>query len=302
MYNPKKILVLKSNADDFERYFSESLRRCDLEVYPVYKERTKLGICIAIVLIRYLKIPFQSWNYGKWKKHLKKYDQIIVFYRVWSYSVLQYIRKKHKQCKLIFWCWNKKEDAIPQEIRECCEVWSFDEADCEKYNLHHNMQFYYPLQIAGSTIEQDVYFVGKEKNRGEDILNTIKMLEEKKYRVKCEILSKNKEINEKYRIDSPRPYEYVIKEILKSKCILDIGMKNQSGITLRVLEALFYKKKLITNNARAKELPFYCPNNIYILSENNEDLEAFMEGPYDSSVDKYQDEFSIQRWLENFER
>ena len=36
MYNPKKILVLKSKADDFERYFSESLRRCGLERLLIY--------------------------------------------------------------------------------------------------------------------------------------------------------------------------------------------------------------------------------------------------------------------------
>ena len=294
-------MIIKSNVNEFERYFTDALISNECDVYSQYKKRRKLGTIIAIVLMKYLKIPYQSWNYGKWKKVIRNYDKIIVFDRIWNYSIIKYIRKKNKNCKLILWCWNKLERPIPQEIRDCCEVWSFDELDCEKYNINKNIQFYHPRENQINEIKQDVYFVGGEKNRGEEIINCVKTLEDKGYKVKCEILSNNQSIDSRYRISKLRSYNSVIDEILSSKCILDITMKNQSGITLRVLEAIFYSKKLITNNENIKNFPFYCTDNIYVYNGSNaEGIDDFIKTPYNHQYDAYKNEFTVLKWLENF--
>lgn len=297
-----KILVLKSDEDDFENYYINGLKKEEIDVCPVYKKRGKWSRYIAIILLQYLKIPYQSWNYESWKRTIKEYDMVIVFDRIWSFSILKYIRKKNPTCKLIFWYWNKVNHMVPDSIRKCCEVWSFDEEDCLKYNMKKNTQFYIPAKETEiSRIEQDVYFIGKEKNRLRDILDVVQQLKEKNIDVKCEILSNNLSVPENLRIDAPRTYNEIIEEIKKSKCILDIGITEQSGITLRVLEALFYQKKLITNNINVLKLPFYCTNNIFILGKDDiENIKQFIEGKYDESYKQFINLYTVKKWIQNF--
>ena len=49
-------------------------------------------------------------------------------------------------------------------------------------------------------------------------------------------------------IEKQLPYEENINRTLNANIIIDITKENQSGWTLRILEALFFNKKLITNN------------------------------------------------------
>lgn len=295
-------LILKSNEDDFERYYTEGLKKENVDVCSVYKTRKKWGRYLSIVFIQYLKIPYQSWNYGEWKKHLDRYDTIIIFDRIWDFSIIEYIAKKNKKARIIFWYWNKVIKEIPDKFKKYCEVWSFDEADCKKYGFNKNIQFYiYKDTFEKEPIKQDVYFVGKEKNRGKEIVAVVKELEERGYIVKCEILTNNSEIEEKYRIIDSVPYKKAIKNVLQSRCILDIANKEQSGITLRVLESLFYKKKLITNNVCVKQLPFYNENNIFIIGEHDKNaLNNFMNKTYDESVNQFMKLYTEEQWLKNF--
>ena len=50
---------------------------------------------------------------------------------------------------------------------------------------------------------------------------------------------------------------------LNSRCILDSPQAGQLGLTIRVLEALGAKKKLITTNKDIKNYDFYKEENIY---------------------------------------
>lgn len=49
-------------------------------------------------------------------------------------------------------------------------------------------------------------------------------------------------------------YQENLDNIRKSKCIVDVVQKGQIGLTLRPLESLFFKKKLLTNNKCIKKI------------------------------------------------
>lgn len=70
--------------------------------------------------------------------------------------------------------------------------------------------------------------------------------------------------------DSPMPYGEVLRHIGEAECLLDIAQSGQTGLTLRPLEALFYHKKLITNNDSVKDADFYHPDNIFIVGNPTE--------------------------------
>ncbi|MBA2042253.1 LPS core biosynthesis protein RfaS, partial [Escherichia coli] len=62
------------------------------------------------------------------------------------------------------------------------------------------------------------------------------------------VKDKTSSTTSKYLIEKQISYEENIRRTLNANIIVDITKENQSGWTLRILEALFFNKKLITNN------------------------------------------------------
>ena len=64
-------------------------------------------------------------------------------------------------------------------------------------------------------------------------------------------------------------YEKNLEIMAKSRVIIDIPIKGQTGPTLRVFEAMGVHSKLITTNNYVKELDIFSPNRINFFDENN---------------------------------
>ncbi|MDM1547540.1 hypothetical protein HX096_06645 [Empedobacter falsenii] len=87
-------------------------------------------------------------------------------------------------------------------------------------------------------------------------------------------------------------------KILKtSKCLIDIKFDYHNGLSFRFFEALYYKKKLITNNESVKKYDFYNANNIFITDfENLEGIEEFLEKPYIEIDEKIVEKYGFKNW------
>lgn len=83
-----------------------------------------------------------------------------------------------------------------------------------------------------------------------------------------------------------------------SRCVLDSAQAGQIGLTIRVLEALGAKKKLITTNADVKNYNFYREENIYVYDNNciNMDSPFFNEDYKEIDEDIYKS-YSLRSWL-----
>ena len=93
------------------------------------------------------------------------------------------------------------------------------------------------------------------------------------------------------------PYEDVIKDIQKYECILELNLKEQEGFTLRTLEALFYKRKLITNNKNIKKFDFYNKNDFYVLGDEDRSLKDFMDTRFKEIDDSLLENYTYDHWL-----
>ena len=56
----------------------------------------------------------------------------------------------------------------------------------------------------------------------------------------------------------------------KSKSIMDYKFPKQVGLTMRTIESIGHRCKLITNNQQVKFEDFYTPENVYVY-----DLDSF---------------------------
>lgn len=85
--------------------------------------------------------------------------------------------------------------------------------------------------------------------------------------------------------------------ITNSRCILDSPQGGQLGLTIRVLEALGAKRKLITTNSDVKNYDFYKEQNIYIYDGSFDFESVFFKEDYCDIPDDIYEKYSIRSWL-----
>lgn len=97
------------------------------------------------------------------------------------------------------------------------------------------------------------------------------------------------------------PYRDLIINVLESNCVLDLVQENQGGITWRPLEAMFYKKKLVTSFKKIANYDFYCQENVFILGiDDLNKLYEFIQAPYRSIDKNIIRKYTADGWIENF--
>lgn len=303
-----KKLILKSDKDSFEKYFLSNMKNENTDTYCVYKKRSGILYYISVIWM-HLQLPFEFIWYNTWKKKLNNYEYVIVFDRILSWHILSYIHKKNPKCKIIFWYWNtidhKRNKLIKESYREYCEIWSFDKADCKKYNLKYNIQFYF-IQRSKCKVEAeykyDAMFIGYDKGRFEKIDRLNKLLEARGYKTYIRVVRDKTSINKKSELYCDRGilYDEILDLIRDSRSIIDIPQDGQNGITMRVLESIYHERKLITTDREITKYDFYKENNILIWENDRIKLDEFYIKPYAENSQSILIANSFEKWVENF--
>lgn len=89
-----------------------------------------------------------------------------------------------------------------------------------------------------------------------------------------------------------------IAEIIKqSKCVLDAPQAGQTGLTIRTIESLGARRKIITTNEAIKKYDFYKPTNIYVFKGEVDMDNAFFSSEYDPVDKSIYEKYSLENWL-----
>ena len=94
----------------------------------------------------------------------------------------------------------------------------------------------------------------------------------------------------------------ILQFIQESRCILEIVKNGQVGFTMRTMEALFFERKLITNNLEILEADFYVPDNFFVLGHDNpNELKHWMNIPFNKTdLDTFKEKYSVRNWYKQF--
>lgn len=248
------------------------------------------------------KVFYTFKNMRKILHHEKR--KVIIFDESLIFLISLFFTKKS-----YLWLWNTVEDDFSTQIRlwiakKTKRVYTFDKGDCEKYGFEYNSQFFDDDIIESNCVEEyDLYFVGLDKGR----YSTVKEIYD--FSIKRNLLPKFNMVKEAgkiydvhdFLVNDLVKYNDVLDGISRSKAILDICKKGQVGMTYRAMEAIFYDKKIVTNNVNYKKLPFYSSDKIYIIENNKfEGMEDFIKSSsisYSEDVKKY---YRIGSWLHRF--
>lgn len=299
----EKVLFIDSwnNVGDFFREERNKIK--GLDNVNLYKNNSFVNKMFRWIGLKIFK-PFLYFSYGNWKKDIYKYDIFILESRKSFEYALKFIKKKTNK-RVIVWYWNEvtEREIEPYIVvnKYNCEAWSFDKKNAEKYNMKFNNTYYFStVNLPKKNIENDVFYVGIDR---EGRIEKLKELSN--YFNKCGLkynfnltTSPIKMPEKTFQYKERLSYKDVLNEIAKSKVILDLTKETQYGLTLRPVEALFFEKKLITDNKNIKEYNFYNPKNIFILGEDNlEKLNEFIDSKYEKIDEKKIEEYDFKNWL-----
>lgn len=289
---------------DNSHFFAQMSKKRGVSVEQTYKNMNKFEKIVRNIQIT-LNLSSVSYWLDSWKTNLDEYHTVIIHASILTPAVVKYIRNINSSIRIIVWYWNPVDKSVNlSKFKEFdCEIWVFDENDASKYSLNHNTQYYFKkIKLPKSKNYYDISFIGGDKGR-------IEILDELNKKISNLNLStyfhvtETKGIEEKYKgYYKPRiDYKDILKIISQSNAILDIVSEGQTGLTLRPLEALFFKKKLITNDISIAKRDFYNKNNIFILGKDNlQSITTFLNQPYENIDMSIVHKYDFDSWIERF--
>lgn len=301
-----KVLFLDCGFDSMNDIFRQEREKIKgVTSRCLYYKTTKRGVIFKIIQFFgiYIFNPILYLIYGNWKKELNQYDIYILPSRKSAIYAAKLLEKQ-KNKRIIIWYWNTvtKNELDPEYCKKRgYEVWSFDKSDCQLYGMKFADTYYFDIVAKDDNkIQYDLFYVGINQPGRKEILSDISnVLEKNKMSYKFNLCAFPNDI-EKIQKQFDRRLEYweIIDLIEKSNAILDLNKNNQVGMTLRPLEALFFNKKLITNNKFIGLYNKHYPmDNVLILDENYDNIIPFLLKPT-IDVSKNKSFYTFEKWLE----
>ena len=301
-----KVLIV---SQDKNQYFFPYIKSKDvIRVSPI--NNTSIFFRIIRRLIISLNLPLYKIILGDWVSRIPEVDVIILFDSGYVPKIKKYIRKKNRNCKIILFLWNHVNPSRLEFIKDFNDksnTWTFVKEDSIKYGINLNSTLYCKDVILPKSQQlYDVVFVGREKGKAGNIVDIAKKMETFGLKVKLHLIrSAGNEYTEEIEnmlTDKFLDYQKYLEIVSKTDMLLDIAEPNNYGLSMRVIEALYFNKKLITNNEKIKYEPFYNENNIYIIKNNRLDgFEEFMKKDYVHTNEEYKSYFSIENWIKRFD-
>lgn len=319
----KNILFFSACLFGYQEEIAEGLKRAGASV-DYYDERPANTFLVkALIRInRNLLSGYVDRYYDRIiEQTSQKHYDFIFFTKGESVSVANIRRLKqfHPCAVFIIYHWdsiannNNAQHLLPYFDR----IFSFDKIDCENFKLYFLPLFYIPeyADVAQSECEAeyDMLFVGTTHS---DRYQFVKRIEKQiiEFGGKCftwfyfpsKILYYKMKLQNRYLRHIPA-YKFHFQSMDKnallslyaqSRIIIDIQHPKQTGLTMRCIETLGAKRKLITTNRAILEYDFYNKNNILVVDrESPEVSRQFFSVPYCELPSEIYEKYSIASWI-----
>jgi hypothetical protein len=224
-------------------------------------------------------------------------------------AFLKYIRNKYK-AKLVLYVMNP---ASAMELNpELCSnfydsIFTVFSNDADSYGWNVCKHIYAKIMLEEPArydgYDTDVFFAGRAKNRLQNILRTYKFLVS--HDIKCDfhifgVDKRQMRYDDDIKYNKWMPYKELLKRMRRSRCILEILQKHGEGPTLRMVEAIVYNKKIITNNETAAANQFYDERFVQIFDTPENLSLNFIKNDIEPDY-HYRGEYSAINFLKSIE-
>lgn len=321
----KRVLFFYLSTFNYEREIQNAMER-EGAIVDSFNERPTNSVFVRILirLNRNLICKYIDKYYDKIiaETSNKKYDFIFFIKgESISNSIVERLRKAHPEAQIIMYFWDSiaNNHNAKGMLGSFDKVLSFDKNDCRDFNLEFLPLFYIPQyeRIANQKVPQkyDMMFAGTIHSERYEFVNGI--VDQIKaaggtcftwfyfpskvnfYKLKWDNPKFRKaDINDFQFI--PMPREKLLGYYAESRIQIDMQHPKQTGLTMRTMETLGAKKKLITTNKDVVNYDFYRPENILVVDRNNPIIsKEFLEITWQEIPEEIYKKYSISSWLNN---
>lgn len=322
--NGKKVLLIAAKLFNYEKEIHAELENQGFEVTH-YDQRpsnnflTKALIRLNIKLLIQKKIDNYYEQILKETAHIE-YDYLfLISPEAINTKILQKIKDKNPKAKVFIYMWdsikNKKQalSLLPLADR----FFTFDSTDIAINNKIKFLPLFY-ISDYGKIPQQkeylyDIAFIGTIHSDRYKIVKEIKNIAiENGLSVYTYFYSPSrllfwikKLFTKDFRFIKEEDISYIplnkkdILEVIKdTKAMIDIEHPAQNGLTMRSIEMLGARRKLITTNQNIKSYNFYNSNNISIVSRDKISLDInFIKQDFFNIENRVYNEYSLETWI-----
>ena len=253
---------------------------------------------------------------------LEHYDSVIIIRSMsfcFTNNMIWRLKEIQKDAEFVMYFWDslanlKNLDCMWKYFDRC---YSFDPDDVEKYERLKLLPLFYskPYELVERGHEEplyDCFYYGTAHPQKLVYINDMaKQLGQiyKKMFIYHYMPSKFKFIYHKFKNKEYRGWRFSDFEtrklsmqemadyVSRSRYILDSPQRGQRGLTMRSVEVLGAKRKLITINSDIKNYDFYREENIYVFEGQFDFSSKFFSEPYKELPSNIYNKYSLRSWL-----
>lgn len=323
-FQGKKILFFAPSFFNYEKIIKNKLETLGAKVV-FYDDRPSNSIYVK-ALIRLKKNLLKTYINTYYKKiatfHKNNSFDYVFFLKGESITVesLELFKEYFSEAKFILYLFDSIQNNNNLELyNHFDKILSFDKGDTEKYStINFRPLFYDDLyaNIGLQKIKEFEYFTFFVGTAHTDRINVVKRIlditsqysKSNKvimflpgkllywYRKIFDIGFKGVKINDIQF--EPISHNELTEFLKKSFIVIDIQHPGQTGLTMRSLETLGAKKKLITTNPQVLNYEFYRKSNICVIDRLNPIIpKDFLLSEYEEIPEDIYKKYSLEYWL-----
>lgn len=278
-----------------------------LNVHKVYRDISSFSKVIRYLWFK-LNLPFKKlWLKKDLSETLRNNNVVILSATEFNVKLVKTISKMTSfNTELILWYWNPiNKICNPSTISSRWRQVTFDKIDAETYQMEFNGTYYFKefCEVYNSLEKKvkgnDVFFIGQDKGRLNGLIKIQEDFNSLGIDLNLHVVKDSTSTNPNFNFKSKLSYVDVLQSIKNSHTLLDFNQCEQNGITLRVMEGLFFKKKVISNNSNLVLYDFYSRENFFILDvDDTSELASFIYSDYKEIDSEILERYYFENWLE----
>ena len=320
-FSNKKILFIAPAFFGYEKEIKCRLKNLGASVdYFDDRPSTRAWSKIAIrVMPRLQRREVRTYFHDLLRRSRSDYDFVfIIKLECMPLDILLELKERNSDAKFIYYSWDsiKNNQNIKKAFHIFDSAFTFDEHDASafdsfKFRPLFFLNEYRDLPTAGG--RYDLSFIGSAHSDRYLLTQKIKSaFPSENFRTFFFLYMSSRWVCALRRLFMPafwgaKTSEFSFKPLAKSdileivsasKVILDFQHPNQTGLTMRTIEMLGARRKLITTNTNVRKYDFYNPDNITIIDRAAPVIQAdFFDKPYVPLTESLYEKYSIDGWI-----
>ena len=314
----KKILLFSQFFFGYENKIAEKMREFGAEVslYDEMSVTKTIERAFLKISPRFFSVKTERYYFEILEKEKEKsYDYVLfIDCEMPTIKILKAYKKVFQNARFCLYMWDSLDNLIgvKEKIKYFDFVSTFDRKDAkdckigfrplfyaDEYRGNNELELYdYDLTFIG-TIHSDRYAIIKNLMETTRKMFVYPFLQSRFiyyfYKItKTEFRNTHIDDFKFNKIDS----KTLAKLVRGSRVVLDIQHPRQTGLTMRTIEMIGMKKKMVTTNEDIVNYDFYCEDNICIINRNNPVIpDVFFKTKYKEIPENVYEYYSIGQWI-----